>query len=306
MKHEIIYDSADKKTKIAAVKWECEGQPKAILQISHGMCEHIQRYDDFAKYLNNHGIMVVGNDHLGHGKSVNSNENLGYFCKEKGHYIVVNDLKEMRDIIKIDYPDTPYFLLGHSMGSFMARQYIETYGDSISGAIIMGTGIQSQISLAFAKLLCKIQANKHGWHYRSNSINNIAFGKYNKRIKNKTNYDWLTKDNEVVKKYIEDPLCGYTFTLNGFYNLFSVISYIQKPENVAKIPKDLPIFIVSGEEDPVGNYSKAVYKLYDTYKRAHIRSVQKRIYEFDRHEILNETDKEQVYEDILNWIENQL
>lgn len=263
------------------------------------MTEHILRYEDFAKFLNENDVLVCGNDHLGHGKSITSKKNLGYFCKEKGHFILVDDLNTMHNTIAEEYPGVPYFLLGHSMGSFAAREYIMRYGQGLSGAIIMGTGQNPQALLGFAKLLCKIIKTFKGWHHRSNTISNIAFGKYNKKTDSITPFDWLTRDKNSVQKYIDDPLCGYTFTLNGFYNLFDMISYIEKDQNIAKIDKELPILLISGQEDPVGLYGKAVHQIYNIYKNTGIKNTQKKLYPDNRHEILNELDKNQVYTDIL-------
>lgn len=307
MKEEFTYLSSDGETTIHAYKWTCEDKPKAILQIAHGMAEHIERYEDFVNYLNQNGIMVCGNNHLGHGNSIKSEKDLGYFCEENGHFAVVADMKTLRDAIVDEYPDTPYFLLGHSMGSFMTRQFIATYQDALDGVIIMGTGVQPAIALKFAKFLSKKTAKKHGWHFRANNVNKLAFGKYNKRIKNcRTGYDWLTRDYEIVDKYNADPLCGYTFTCNGFYNLFSTISYIQDTKVMANIRKDLPVLIIAGQEDPVGNYGKAPAKLQKLYKKIGIVDTNLILYPDDRHEILNEINKKEVYADLLHWIQNQL
>ncbi|MDO5328758.1 MAG: alpha/beta fold hydrolase [Coriobacteriia bacterium] len=304
---EFSFKSCDNKTTIHAVEWKATNKPKAVLQIAHGMAEHIMRYEDFAKFLNKHNIYVCGNDHIGHGKSVNNKNNLGYFAKTDGHKKVVDDMKKLTDITKEKHPKTPYFLLGHSMGSFMAREYCIRYGEELDGAIIMGTGQQPQALLAFVKTLCKLMAKSKGWNHRSNFIDKIAFGKYNKNFKPiKNGHEWLAKEESIQQLYIDDPLCGYTFTLNGFYNLFDVLSFVANKNNVSKVPKNLPILIVSGQNDPVGDYGKAPILVRDAYIDNGVKDVNMKLYENDRHEILNETDHDVVYKDILKWIEDRI
>lgn len=207
-KKEFSYRSADGVTEIFATKWEPDGEPKAILQIVHGMVEYIDRYDDFARFLTAKGYIVVGEDHLGHGRSVRSDEYHGYFG-EKGNEWVIADIHELRNIMQKDYPGVPYLMLGHSMGSFLTRQYITeqdaSYADGLKGVIIMGTAWQPAIALSAGKLLAKLfgtgKVNKS-----SKLLEGIAFGTYLKRIENpKTVSDWLTKDEAIVNKYINDP-----------------------------------------------------------------------------------------------------
>lgn len=303
MEKHFNFSSSDKKTTIHAVEWTTRNKPKAILQIAHGMAEHIMRYDYFARYLNKNGILVCGNDHIGHGKSAASEDDLGYFTPEDGHFKVVDDMHKLNQLEKKKYPGVPYFLLGHSMGSFMAREYCMRYGKTINGAIIMGTGQQPKALLGFVKLLCSGQAKLKGWHYRSTSINKMAFGAYNKRFQPiKTGNEWLTKNVEIQKVYKDDPLSGYTFTLNGFYNLFDVMSYVENNANISKVPKKLPILIVSGQDDPVGSYGKGPLLVRDGFKNAGVRDVNMKLYENDRHEILNEDNQIEVFDDIIKWI----
>lgn len=183
MKEELIFTSSDGKNNNFAVKWIPKDKPKYILQIAHGMCEHIMRYEDFAKFLNAHGFLVCGEDHLGHGKTAPNENELGYFTEKNGHQTIVKDMKKLHDLVSAEYPDTPYFLLGHSMGSFLCREFIETYGRCLNGAIVMGTGEHFSVETFSGKLLCKIIAVFRGWHHRSNLINKIAVGSYNKRFK---------------------------------------------------------------------------------------------------------------------------
>jgi len=301
------FQSEDGIHEIRAVSWETEDQPRAILQISHGMQEYMERYGKFAEFLVSKGIMVVGNDHLGHGYSVNDASELGYFQKGANSGVVIEDLHTLTKAIKEQYPDVPYILMGHSMGSFMARRYLMTYGNELDAAIIMGTGTQPGAVLAGGKLVSKIIELIKGDKHRSTLMKIMAFGAYNKRIKPmRTRCDWLTKETEIVDWYRKNPLCTFSFTVNGYQVLFDAIGYIQKKSNIEKIPKDLPILIVSGEEDPVGAYGAGPKAVAASYQKAGIQDVTCILYPEDRHEILNETDKEKVYDDILNFIEKQV
>lgn len=302
-KEEFYFDSNDGLTKIRALKFIPDGEVKAILQISHGMVEFIDRYEGFANYLCEKGFLVVGNDHLGHGGSVNSKEDWGYFAKKDGYRIVLDDILKLLKIVKKDYPNRKYYLLGHSMGSFLARLFLIEYGNELDGAIIMGTGQQSKGTLVAGKALTKLISLFKGEKYRSSFINNMALGSYNKKFEpSKTHCDWLTKDEKIVNWYYNEPRCQFVFTLNGYYNLFSMIEQIIDEKNLEKMPKDLPVLIVSGEDDPVGNFGKDPKVVYEAFKSIGMKNIDLKLYPNDRHEILNETDKALVYEDIYNWL----
>ncbi len=297
--------------RINAVMWVPDGKITAVLQIAHGMAEHIERYEDFALYLAGKGILVVGNDHLGHGNTADTKEELGYFAKNKNPdnkmssgYIVVRDLLHVTKIAKRYAKNVPYFLLGHSMGSFLARRYLVQYGKELDGIIIMGTGNMPGPLVHMSRFVVRLTTLIKGDRYRSNLIYQIGFGAYNKRIKNpKSSHAWISTDNNVVKKFEEDEKCGFIFTTNGFDMLLSTILYIEKQSNIRRIRKDIPVLLVSGLEDPVGNYGEDIKKLYCIYKKQKMKNVQMKLYKGMRHEILNEVEKEQVYEDIYSWIE---
>lgn len=307
MKKEVFYfDSNDNLTKIKAVKYIPDGNIVAILQIAHGMVEFIERYEDFAKYLTDKGYLVVGNDHLGHGDSVVTRDKWGYFAEKDGYKIVLKDLNKLTRIIKEEYPNLPYFLLGHSMGSFFARDYLIHYGIELDGCIIMGTGQQNKATVVAGKLLCKIIALFKGSRYRSKLINSMAIGSYNKKWEPSfTHCEWLTKDVRIVDWYFHEPKCQFVFTLNGFYNLFSVIEEIIDRKNYSKTPKNIPILITSGEDDPVGNFAKDPKSLYDDLASLELHDLSIKLYPNDRHEILNELDKQDVYTDIYNWLDKR-
>ena len=304
-KQEIQFKSSNGVNNIRVVKYIPDNKPKAILQIAHGMVEFIDRYDDFAKYLCDRDILVVGNDHLGHGGSVNNEADWGYFGND-GNERILYDLNILTQIIKAEYADTPYFLLGHSMGSFYAREYLGTF-DGLSGAIIMGTGMEPLMTIKSGMALCKILAIFKGWRYRSNLVNNIAFGSYNKKFEPaRTKMDWLTKDEKIVDWYLNEPRCTFVFTLDGYYNMFKCISKLYDKKVLSNIPKDLPILFVSGKDDPVGTFGKEVEKSVESLKAYDIKNIEMKLYENDRHEILNETDRLDVYEDIYLWISKNL
>lgn len=300
---EVYIPSTNNRNQLHVAIWEPERETKAILQISHGMVEYIVRYDDFAKHLNQQGILVIGNDHLGHGQSVLDESEFGYFGKEKGS-AVVDDLYVVTKYAKKQYGENiPYFLMGHSMGSFMARRYLMSYGKKITGAIISGTGYKAAPVLDAALFFSAVTKFFHGERYRSPFLKWLAFHTYNRKIAEvKTENDWLTRDEAVVAAYNENPYCKFSFTVNGYETLFGAIKYIQKQNNWEKTPKQLPILMIAGEEDPVGSYGKDVKKVYKKYQQMGCSHIELRLYKDDRHELVNELDREAVYADISQWI----
>ena len=306
MKQEFYYPSRDGKTQIHAIEWVPEGEIKGVLQICHGMVEYIDRYHEFAEYMSENGYYVTGHDHLGHGKSIQSEEELGYFDETRGNQYVIGDIQKLREMTMKKYPDAPYYMLGHSMGSFLLREYLTMYGKGLDGAVIMGTGYQSALILNAGQLVCRVIAAFKGWKHRSRFVDNLSFGSYNKRFEpSETTKDWITSDREKRQKYVEDTLCSYMFTLGAYYQMFEGMKVLTKKESLERIPKDLPILFVSGKDDPVGAFGKSVTKVYEKYKSAGIHNVSIHLYQGDRHEILNEVDREKVYHDILRWIETK-
>ena len=300
------YDSRDeKKTKIHAVKWIPErDKPICVVQILHGMAEHMERYDEFARFLAEQGILVVGNDHLGHGKTVSENDGVyGYFCEQDPATVVVRDVHRLKKIIQEEYLGVPYILMGHSMGSFMVRDYLTRYGTGIDGAIILSTGDNSNAMLSLGKFLAGMEGLIHKQTHKSGFLNAIVFGSYLKRIPEKrTTIDWFTNDTDVIDKYLEDKQCGFTFTINGFKTVFELFKRCNDKKALNKIPKKLPVLIAAGTEDPVGNYGVAPQKVYDTYLNLDMTKVQLKMYKGARHELVNETNRESICKDLLNWI----
>ena len=308
MRDEFYFPSKDGNTEIHTIEWKPEGEVKAVLQICHGMVEYIRRYDEFAQFLCREGYYVVGNDHLGHGKSIQAKSEYGFFNEKYGNACVLGDMHTLRQRTEKKYPGVPYFMLGHSMGSSLLRQYIQMYGNGLSGAVLMGTvADHKKAALLFGKRLCRVMAAFRGWHYRSKMVDNLVLGAYNKKFKPaRTRADWITSDNENLDMYVADPLCSFTSTVNAYYNVFSGMIGIQRKESVYMIPKGLPVLFVSGADDPVGEFGKGVRKIYEKYRAAGIRDVTLRLYTGDRHEILNETDRDQVYKDLLGWFEKHI
>lgn len=307
MRDEFYFPSKDGNTEIHTIEWKPEGEVKAVLQLSHGMVEYIKRYDEFAEFMCSHGYYVVGNDHLGHGKSVQSKSEYGFFNEKYGNACVIGDMHTLRQRTMKKYPDVPYFMLGHSMGSSLLRQYVQMYGNGLAGAMFIGVvADQQRATLQFGRRLCRTLAMFRGCHYKSKLVDRMAVGAYNRKFKNpKTRADWVTSDEEHLEKYISDPLCSFVFTVNAYYSMFTGMLIMEKKESIYMIPKQLPILFAAGAEDPVGGFGKGVRKVYEKYKAAGIQDIGLRLYAGDRHELLNETDREQVYEDLLEWMEER-
>ncbi len=300
----------------------CE-EPQGIVQISHGMCEYIERYLDFAGFLSEHGFVVCANDHLGHGHSVYSPDELGYFSPMDGWQNAVRDLHKMTRIVKEQYPGLPLTLLGHSMGSFFARAYAVKFPNECEKYIFMGTadGFETNAedigekaglavkggrlgSAAITLMLSQgeIISKLRGDTYRSELLDKIGFGRNNERITApRTKYDWLSRDESVVDKFASDELCNFIFTVNGFINLASALWYVSNDKWYDSLDTSKPIMILSGDCDPVGNYGKGTARVARRLRDGGC-AVSYKLYDGARHELLNELNKNEVYEDILEFI----
>ena len=283
-----------------------EGEVRAILQLSHGMVEFIDRYKPLAESLAQRGILVTGNDHLGHGGSIRTKADYGYFAEPDGNRAVLEDLHSVTKLTKQLYPGVPYFLLGHSMGSFYARQYLCEYGQELSGAIIMGTGHQPKALVQFARSTCRALAAVHGWQYRSKLVANLSFMGYNKGLEGRTTHDWLNRDAAEVDKYLADERCTFTFTLNAYYSMFSGILRLHDPAFLARMPKELPLLFLAGTADPVGDRGKGVLRAIQSLKAAGVQNIRCKLYPGARHELLVETNRQEVFADIAAWLNDQL
>lgn len=278
---------------------------KGIIQIAHGMAEHHERYEDFISNLNDNGYIVFANDHLGHGKSVKNDNELGFFGKKSGYINLVEDMKQLSDLAQKECPGLPLILFGHSMGSMLARLYTQKYGNTLAAAIYCGTSGSNPAAGPGIAIVSTIEKLK-GDHYRSKFIDKLAFGAYNNKIEPKrTPFDWLTSDSEEVDKYIADPYCGFIFTTSGYRDLMTLIAAISKKEWYTSVPTRLPIFIISGDADPVGNYGKGIEEVYNKLIDSKHSDVTMKLYK-GRHEILNESIKAEVYADVTKWIDGVL
>ena len=279
---------------------------KAIVQIAHGMAEHLERYEAFADVLCKNGFAVYINDHIGHGQSVKNKDELGYFGKKDGWKVFVEDCHELTKIAKKENEGKPLFFFGHSMGSFVARAYCIKYADEIAGSVYCGTAGPNPAAGA-GIMLTNIIAKFKGDHYRSKLIDKVGFGTYNSKFEGRTAFDWLTRDNDQVDKYIADELCGFLFTAYGYRDLFSLLSYVSDNEWFNSLSKKLPVLMIAGSMDPVGEYSKGIDKVYNKLKNAGKENIDKILYSDARHEILNESacfDK--VCDDVISWINKNI
>lgn len=297
------FASSNGRDRIRYYVYSPEESPRAILQISHGMCEYLTRYEGFIEYMADRGFLVCGNDHLGHGGSAASQEELGYFASDNGWSCLVEDLHRLTVHIKKKYPCLPYYLFGHSMGSFVARAYLVRFGDALDGAILCGTSGGNPFA-ALGVLMAKFLSRVKGDHYRSRLLNDLMFQSYNSRYPDKrTSFDWLTRERSIVDRYIQDPYCNFVFTANGFENLLSMLRYVSSSQWYASVPRDLPILLISGDMDPVGQYGIGVKQVFRRLKKEGVMDLTIRLYEQGRHELLNETNRQDIYSDMVNWLE---
>lgn len=301
MREELWFDSCGA-GKIHGCRWSPEGEPKAVLQIVHGIAEFIERYDGFAEFLTRRGFLVVAEDHMGHGQSIGSDGIQGYF--RGGWFSAVADSFHLLEMTKAEFPDLPYVLFGHSMGSFMARTILCKYPDSgIDAAILCGTGWQPAFALPAVIKIVEGECKKVGETNPSERLQKLVFGGYNKRVEHpRTEFDWLTRDAGIVDDYIAHPLCGFTASAGLLRDMLTGIRYIEQPKNLAAMDKALPVFFIAGGDDPVGSYGKGVRKAADAFRKAGMTDVSVHIYPLCRHELLNEINKEEIYADVQQWM----
>ncbi|MDD3335425.1 MAG: lysophospholipase [Eubacteriales bacterium] len=279
--------------------WPVEGEAKGIVQLVHGMAEHIDRYDGVACALNAAGYIVVGHTHLGHGPNAKIK---GYFTDKNGWDALLDDTHRLRKDTQAQFPRLPYFLLGHSMGSFVVRTYCLKYEAGLAGVIISGTGHFDKPILAAGSAIAGLQCLLGQGQKPSMILHNMNFSANNKQVDNpKTESDWLSRDEEQVAKYNADPLCGFPFTARAYADLFTGLKQLY-PDKLGAMIKDIPILIFSGDHDPVGANGKGVTKVYEELKAAGVKDVTLKLYPDGRHEMFNELNREEVYADLASWL----
>lgn len=305
---EFYFPSSDGSSRIHAAEWTPEsGEIIGVLQIAHGVAEYGMRYAPFAEFMTEHGFAVVANDHLGHGLSAEKGADTLYFGPRDGWKHVVDDMYALRCRTKEKYSNVPYFLMGHSMGSFLTRTYLIRYPGTVDAAIIMGTGHQSPAIVAGGRAIAKAAGKRHSFQAHSPQVEALAFGAYNKAFApNRTEVDWLSVSDNNVDAYIADPLCGQKASIGLFYEMLGGIRFISTPKNIASMNRNTPILFISGDKDPVGEMGKGVKRAYEAFRRAGMRDVELKLYKGLRHEILNEDCRAVVYNDLWSWIEKHL
>ena len=304
---DFYFNSSTGKNKIHARMCVPDAEPRAIVQIIHGIAEYIDRYDEFMSFLADNGIIAVGTDHLGHGKSIESEEQTGFFAYDNGWDYVVRDEEVLRLAMHETYPELPIIVFGHSMGSFMTRTLLIRYPDAFNAAIISGTDNQGAALVNGGLFMGNLVTGLKGAHHYSKFLNNLAFGSYNKIYDNpKTEYDWLSRDEANVQKYIDDPLCGFIPSCSLFRDMMTGVKFITNKKNLTAMNKDMPVYFMSGDMDPVGECGKGVQKAYNNFLEAGMKDVSIKLYPGGRHEMLNEINKDEVYTDILAWLGSKI
>lgn len=299
--------SSNGRSCLHGVIWKPEGEVRMVLQVAHGMLEHIEYYGDFACWLADRGIAVAGHDHLGHGRTAAGPEEFGFFAEKDGYVYLVKDLNRVRRYLTAQFPDLPYFLMGHSMGSFMVRRYLTAFGDGLSGAILMGTGHQPLAQVQLGLALAGMASVFLGEDYRSGLVQKLFQGAMNQRLRpTRTAMDWLSTDEEQVDRFVSDYYCDYLFTCSAYRDLLRMVSDAEDPRLLQRVPKELSLLLISGSEDPVGEYGKGVERACKAYRRAGVQNVELLLYPECRHELVIEKNRLQAAADTLHWMEKQL
>ena len=305
MRRDFWYDSHGV-GKIHGCRWTPEGEPRAVCQIIHGIAEYVERYDSFAEYLCSLGFAVVAEDHMGHGQSVNGGGIRGYF--HGGWFTAVDDSYQLLQDTRVEFPELPYVLFGHSMGSFMTRTILIQHPDSgIDAAVICGTGWLPEHLLPAAQRVLNKVCSRRDTTGPSPMLQRLMFAGYNQRVEHpRTAYDWLTRDAKVVDAYIANPLCGFVASAGLIRDMAEGVTYIQQEDNLEKMRRDLPVLFLAGGDDPVGSYGKGVRKAAEAFRTAGMTDVAEKIYPLCRHEVLNEINREEIWQDTARWMLEKL
>lgn len=300
------FPSADGVHQVYAAEWIPESAPRGVVQIVHGISEYVERYDRFARFLAGQGFVVCGEDHLGHGRTAEDGV-FGWFAEEKGWDKVLTDVHALRDLQREKYPGIPYFLFGHSMGSFLTRNYLICWPGDVSGAVISGTGQEPIPLIRGARALTAALVKAGRGRMRNPLVIALSLGAYNRAfVPNRTSVDWISREESVQDAYLADPFCRFLPTTGMFHDMFGGLLFIGDARNIAKMDKNTPVFFLSGEKDPVGQMGKGVVKVYNWFRDAGCTDVTLKLYRDGRHEMLNELNYEQVHKDVLDWLEARI
>ncbi len=301
-----FYFPVRKNTRIHCCQWIPEGKPRGVIQIVHGIAEYAARYDELAKFFTKNGFVVVGEDHMGHGGSIS--EEIPQGCFDGGWLTAVSDTYRLMQMTKEEYPDLPYIIYGHSMGSFMTRTLLYTYPDAgLKAAVISGTGWMPKVVLKTGRVVCAAEGKRKGMDSTSPMINKLMFGSYNKGYDNpRTPVDWLSRDEAEVDKYIADPLLGFDASIGLAREMLGGMLMNEDKKNLEKMPKYLPVLFVSGDQDPVGSNGKGVEQTYEAFKAAGMKNVRIKLYPGGRHEMHNELNRKELQADVLAFLNKAL
>lgn len=302
---DLSYKSTDEVTMIHGYCWKPEGKPKAVVHICHGMVEYIERYEALAQALCQKGYVVYGADTLGHGQSVVNKNCFGYFGDHNGNWKLLSDMVLLQGIAKRAYPGIPYFILGHSFGSLMVREFVERFPDTVDGMILMGTMYHSTATVTFGKGMCELIAHtrKDGYRYRSTFVNDMAIGGLDKHFKEENlRNSWLSRDREEVGLYNAKPECNFIFTVGAYRDMMEALQEVNKKQNLERLRKDMPILLMAGDQDPVGDFGKGPKHLYKIYKSLGL-DCRLRMYKDSRHELLHDLDRQKVCKDLIKWLD---
>ncbi|MBS6533171.1 MAG: lysophospholipase [Oscillospiraceae bacterium] len=300
------YPSARDGCSIHALEWSPEGPPRGIVQLVHGISEHIGRYDETARFLAEHGFLVCGEDHLGHGRTV-SDGSYGFFAPENGWTLAAQDIRALRKLEGARHPNLPYFLLGHSMGSFLTRTYLILWPGTVSGAVLMGTGQEPAPLVALGRLISALECRRLGPRGVSPLVHTLSLGAYNRRFRpNRTPSDWLSRDPAEVDAFLADPLCQPRPTVSLFRDMMRALQFIARRDQLARMDPSVPVCFLSGQEDPVGGMGRGVEKVVRMFRDAGCRNLSVRLYPGARHELFHEQNRREVWADLLNWLEGRL
>jgi alpha-beta hydrolase superfamily lysophospholipase len=299
--------AADDGTELFVYRWEPDGAPKAVVQIAHGMVEHAGRYARTAQYLTLAGYAVYAHDQRGHGKTALTPGDLGYLADRDGFHCLLTDLRCVNRRIALDHPGLPIFLLGHSMGSFLVQHYLFTYGDSIAGAALSGTTYGVGLTARAGRAIAKAERLRLGPRGRSALVGWMSFANFNAGFKPKrTAFDWLSRDRNEVDKYVADPLCGFDFAVQSWIDVYGGLIELERTANLKRVPRSLPIYLFSGDQDPVGAKTRGVRALIDAYRQAGLTDLTSHFYAGARHEIMNEENRAEVHRDLIAWLDAAL